>query len=296
MRKFTLGIFMLALMLSALSFTGCFLYEDPDLSKCPQDVRIELQWIGVDPLDDTEKIPVTVYSQNSLVLDTLSDINGIDVLLHPAVYEVVGWEEVPNVAVTGHTVSLLADRENRFLPVTRFSAGSGRGEIVAEKTEQVILLPMREQVRELVIMVEFTGNIAPQVTGIGGELHGTALSRDVSDAFPPQSGRQRPYATTRTDAIYDFGREVRSGKVWFTGENNLLGIDGDSDQVLDLSVTFSDGETVVYPVDVTGLMTGFHTVDVLDPWYIVLRLNISMDMLFTIEDWYGGAELYLDAQ
>ena len=287
---------MLALMLFALSFTGCFLYEDPDLSKCPQDVRIELQWIDVDPLDDTEKIPVNVYSQNALVLDTLSNINGVDVLLNPAAYEVVGWEEVPNVSINGNTVSMLTNQENRLLPVTRFSAGKGQGEVIAEKAGQVILLPMREQVRELIIMVEFTGNIAPQVTAIGGDLHGTTLSRDVSDAFPPQSGRQRPYAITRTDAVYDFGREVRSGQVWFTGENNLLGIDGDSDQILDLSVTFSDGETVVYPVDVTGLMTGFHTVDVLDPWYIVLRLNISMDMLFTIEDWYGGAELYLDAQ
>lgn len=277
--------------------TGCFLYDDPDLSECPTDVRIELQWKDCGPIDENENVVVKVYSGGGMVLDTISNIYGIHVALAPAEYEVVGWEPYRNVTIEGHTISLSAERYDRTLPVNIFSAGMGTGTIVPSVEHQVIYLPMRRQVRELIVIVEFTGNLAPGVASMKGDLGGVALSREIENGFPPESGRQRPYAISRTDAIYDFTRGIRdNGRIGFTASDNLIGIDGDSDQILNLQVGFSDGGTASYPIDITGLMTGFHTVDVCDPWYVILQVNMSLDMLITIEDWYGGTESYLVAE
>ena len=287
----------ICIFLIAATLSGCSIYNDPDIPECPVDVRIELQWIDTEPLSDTENVDVKAYNGSDLIINTTSDIYGTDVILAPDRYEVVGYEQSPNISISGHTISVATDGNSRMMPINKFSAGVGSGTVLPNRAHQVIYLPMREQVRELIIMVEFTGNLAQGVTGIDGDLEGVTLSRDINDAFPTASGRQRPYAISRTDEPYDFSREQRGNEdIWFSGTRNLIGIDGDSDQILNLEATLSDGQAINYPVDVTGMMTGFHTENVSDPWYIILKLNLDLDMLITIEDWYGGTDSNMIAE
>lgn len=290
MRKYTL--FFLCLF-PILAFDSCVKQGAGDPWKCPRNLRVVFDWIDSQPIDQQEQIKLAVVDPDNIETDYLSDIYGRDITLMPKEYDFVGTETATNVTVSGRKVSVAVGGDGLALDPTPFSGGATTAQVTPET--EVIHVPMHQQTRELVILVKVGGDLASEVTGMEGTFHGIATSRDINNGFPPGENQNRPYDITRGDIAYSFQAETIPNEIWYSGTRRLIGIDGDNNQDLALTVHFNNGDVRKMTLDATSRMTGFHTQDLPGPWYLIFEIDINLELEMTIVDWIDAPPSWITA-
>lgn len=287
-------IFLLLLTLTVISCV-----KSSDLDDCVEQMRIELRWILTEPVDYDESVPIEVIPETVRSQYTItSDVYGVNVDLRVDEYTIVGYESAQNSTVDVNTqiVSIPTGPNGMALEPEIFSAGSNTVQVTLADKSLIIPLPMYRQVRPLIIEIEIEGDGSPLIQGITGVLHGIALERSISNGFPPTNGQNRPAAIRNGSIDYNLLPLTRTvGDSWFGGSRNLLGIDGTVNQILDLVITFTDGSSTTLSLDVTDDLSEFQTVDINEPWYIIIVLEAGFNLEVSIADWKAGAESWITA-
>ena len=182
-----------------LCIITCFLAfscvrEDVDLSQCYRNLKIVLDWINSQPRNEQDSINIAINSANFPEIDIKSDRYGTDVDLLPRTYDITGWETTPNVNVSGRTVSLATNPDGSPIDPITFSGGAVTATVDENIEFQTIVLPVRQQTRELIFRIKFLGDGLNLLEGLQGHADGIAVTRDINAAFPPADGRVRPAA------------------------------------------------------------------------------------------------------
>jgi len=281
------------IIFTSLFITSCI---RDGLEDCIRRIRIELDWIDTDPREDGEQLELIILSSNGEEIDTSVDEYGKYVDLATGKYTIVTWETTSNIQVSGRTLSVATNADGSALEPTLFSGGAAEAEVTLSNDNLVIPVPLHQQVRPLVIKVEFLGDTFELVEGMKGTLHGITLSRDINNGFPPVDGRNRPPALTNGIMNYTFTQEnLRQDEEWFSASRNLIGVDGDAAQTLDLNIQLATGDNAELSLDVTGELIEFHTEKIHEPWYIIITIDLGINLELEIVDWIAGPDSWLTA-
>ncbi len=268
--------------------------ECPDLM---EKIRIELQWLDTQPKDENETLNLTITPTNGETIETTTNRYGKQVELYPGTYTISAWETANNITVNGRTISVATDTDGFALQPDSLSGGATTTEVILTTDSLIIPVPVHQQTRELIVEVDFTGDGMSIVDGLEGILSGITLSRDITNGFPPTDNRNRPPALSNGNIRYNFSPNLlRDRDEWYYGRNRLIGVDGDANQVLDLRVSLATNDTTEISIDVTSDLLEFHTKDIHEPWYIIITLNLGINLELEIVDWYAGAESWITAR
>lgn len=282
--------------LSLLTLTVVSCVKD-SLDDCFQWMRIELRWISTQPVDDSESVKIEVIPLTSeSEYEITSDIYGVNVNLRVGEYKIVGHEASSNVDIDydNLTVEVGTAADGMALEPDIFSAGSTITNVARSDESLVIPVPMYRQSRTLLIGIDFQGDGAPLVTQVEGVLSGITIKRNLDNGFPPVNELTRPPAITNGSIQYKFGPVTRAIEdARFVDSKRLLGIDGNTTQVINLDVEFEDGTSESLSFDITEDMVGFHTQDINEPWYIIITLEAGINLNVEIVDWLAGPESWI---
>lgn len=266
-----------------------------DLEECVRKVRIEPEWINTEPVNDAGPVHISVASRvpgtSTLYMET--DRYGKDVDLLPGTYDLIGWEDAANVTVNERIVTLAEGADGFAAEPGEFSGGTAYGETVKEVSgTQILYVPMRQQTRELIIRINFNGDLSILIEKVEAVVSGIALSRDIDEGFEPADGQPRHPAITSGEAYYLFAVEPNPlRQIWYRGEHRLIGIDGDAPQELEVRVAGVDGSFTPVFLDISEAMDKFHVDnDVRKPLVINLYLNLGLHLDLVIENWEFGDE------
>lgn len=298
--------FMLSLLLLTGLASSC-IRDGEKLDDCTRRMRIELRWIETSPLNSRETVdigidPLTAGPQSNeapVARRLKSDVYGVDVDMLLGSYNIIGWEPYSNVDLDNgnHTLKVHTQADGTAESPAIFSAGLVPA-WESSAASEIIELPMYRQVRPLVIEINFIGDGYVWIGGVAGTLRGIALERAMTDAFPPVNGLSRPAAIEAGSTNYAFApADNAKAGIWYTGVRNLIGVDGNSRQILDLTVSFTgDNEPASFEFDVTDQLAGFQTKNVGEPWYVVLTLNMGANLDVGVVDWLSGPESWITAR
>ncbi|MCC8089006.1 MAG: hypothetical protein LIO79_07060 [Rikenellaceae bacterium] len=279
-----------------LFISAACIKDSNDSDDCWKKLKIEPRWIDTSPQssESTVRITATSVEDQDDVYNFTSGIDGINVEMAAGTYEFIGWEPSDNVTIDKRTVTVGTHTSGTALEAGAFSGGTTEAVVNSDDTYQVIPLPMYRQTRELYVRIIFSGNGLSLINEVVGTITGIALSRDIDNGFPPRDGETRPEVLRNGTVSFTFLPENTDG--WYIDGHNLIGIDGDSVQDLDVRVMYSDASFSDISVDVTDAFDDFHTVNVLEPMYIVIQLNIGINFEMDVTDWSSGSESWLTAQ
>lgn len=93
---------------------------------------------------------------------------------------------------------------------------------------------------------------------------------------------------------YDLAEKDADG--YYTDSHRLLGLDGNADQNLVLTIHYKDGFTRNFNYEITSDLDGFLTEAVTAPWIIRIVLRAGADFTADIEDWQAGPEEWIDVK
>ena len=295
MKKYFIPLLALGAMFTV---TSCI---EESTDHCPKKANVLLDWVETLPITE-EGNPVNVViipgdGSNEQVYD--SDTHSPDVEIPVGeqtilVYEKNGDKHVNN---RQQTVSVDTDDDGKMNDEPDyFSGGSVKVDV---QPNSDLELPLYKQVRELIIELKLTGPGADYIAGITGNFDGIATERHINNGFRPVDPTvTRSPAIRKGDVDYTFDNVENESDAFFSGSRKLLGIDGEGKQILTLTITFKNGDTHFFPVDVTELMDGFHTED-LDtegserPWYIKLAFEVATSFEIVIVDWEDGGSSWI---
>lgn len=293
--------FKLSILFGLILLSSC-VRDGENLDECIRRIRIELRWMDTQPLDNSERVNIEIVPTTTTASpksDITSDIYGVDLDLLTGGYAITGWESYTDVDLnkTDLTVGVHTLADGTAMSPAIFSAGHTNTTVEMSNESLIIPLPMYRQVRPVVIEINFIGDAYSLVNGVTGTLKNIALERSLDNAFPPVNALSRPAATKSGNMNYTFGLADNIGSgIWYTGTKNLIGIDGNSSQTLDLTVSFTgDNQPATYAFDVTGQLNEYHTKKINEPWYIILTLNLGATLDITIVDWIAGPESWIVA-
>lgn len=279
------------LSLCAVAGISACVKQSPDLDDCETGVRLLFDWVSSAVRNDTDSLNVRItgsagnYSMNAAP-------GGRDIEILPGSYRFTAWETASNVTVDGTTVTVSSTGGAADEP-QEFTAGTITDDISNQDGYQTVTVPMYQQTRDLIIRLRFTGDGVSLIRNASGSVDGIALSREMIYGFPPVDGRLRPVAITDGSVGYEF---LQADDGWYMGRRTLLGIDGDSDQTLSLTIGFDEGYTTDGSVEITADLNPFHTQDIGEPWVISLSVEVGATFEMVIVDWYSGSESWLEAE
>ncbi|MCD7978314.1 MAG: hypothetical protein LUG51_14610 [Tannerellaceae bacterium] len=269
--------------------------EDRDLSDCYQKIIIEFDWSLVQQQQRVdEKVEVIITDEANHSSEMLIDREGAEVELMPDMYEFVGDETHENVILQRCTLTVRTGADGNYLEPAYFTGGSVEKEINLTDVVQIVTIPMRQQTRDLIIRVIFHGELLPYISGLDAVISGITMSREINDGFPPVDNVTVPPAYITSTVDYSF---VQTEANLFTDRHTLLGIDGNSSQILNFSLHYNNGNNDrSLSIDVTDDMEGFHTVNIYEPWVLEFELGMGPESFTaTIENWRAGPESVLIA-
>ena len=275
----------------ALLVTSCI--KEGYSSDCPGPIEIRYDWNEnqTDVANDSLNIYI-INGNDTLCVGTGSKDAGTDPELDNGVYQVVGSEPAKNVTTHGSTVSIETLPDGTATEPEDFHGGAGTLTVDKDHAVNRMDIPMRTQTRPLGIRVKIIGETTLTLDKIEGNLSGIALEREINYGFTPVNGKQRNPAIRNGHIRYTLLPENPKS---FFSQKTLLGIDGNTEQVLGMNFVLSDGTPMEQTLDVTRQMDEFHTKDVTEPWIILLTIRLEDDpvsgkVTATITDWKMGTE------
>lgn len=155
-------------------------------------------------------------------------------------------------------------------------------------------VPTMIQTRLLILKIKLTGLNAQLVESVNAVVNGITISRDLNNAFLDNGATDRFPALKSGYVNYALNTFDTDG--YHTDSRRLLGLDGNSSQIMTVNIKYKGGVQKVYTFDVTNDLNGFHTKDVVQPWIIQMKLRLGADFQANIEEWIAGPEVWIDAQ
>lgn len=277
-----------------ISFLGvsCLKSDSDDLT-CTSKVSLFYDWSHGKSIQPTDS--VMIVAADGTIIKMKTDNVGFNLDLPSGVYTVMAYEPVPNVKITNNAITIGVDANGYAIePTTPFSAGITTVNINGNASKQT--LAMYYQTRELIVKVNFTGLGISALNSIEGVMSGIALSRKITDGFPPLDGSSTYPALVSGSVKYGFtatGVGLPTTKQ-FSGSDILLGLDGASSQILNLTLHFSGGDRQV-TFDATQALSNFNTENVSEPFVIVINISISESFYADIINWLSGSLSEMDA-
>lgn len=263
-----------------------------DIEPCTRRIHVEPEWINTRPVNDEGPIHICDLPEASGMQNFALETgrNGADVELLPGTYELLAWENSQNVTVDGRIVTVATQTRALALEPTEFSGGATPGTVTGDGGLQILYIPMIQQTRQLIIRINFIGELSYLIERVEAMVTGIAVARDINSGFVPEGGENRPAVVSSGEMYYLFRAEPNPlRETWYRGERMLLGIDGNSTQELQVRVTGIDGSFTEVTQDITGAMDSFQVdTNVAQPFVINLFLNLGLDLELTIENWEIG--------
>lgn len=169
-------------------------------------------------------------------------VNTIENLFSPGRYNLYAYNTPQGISVNGTTAS------------ANYSVHGGIGWLFTGKeyitidrdTDHSVSIVMRQQVRQLTLELEITGDAADRLTGVDGTLSGVAKEINIANGIPTGNLSAPACEFSKSDGQ-------------FVSSLRLLGVDGDT-QILSLTLCFLDDNPSTYTVtsDLSGLLSGFN--------------------------------------
>jgi hypothetical protein len=156
---------------------------------------------------------------------------------------------------------------------------SGKESIAIERdTEYSFTVEMQQQVRQLILELDITGDARDRLIGIDGTLSGVARTINIDDGTPTGTTATTPFSSTQ-----------EGGK--FISDIRLLGIAGDT-QNLSLTLHFAEGNPATYTVtsDLSNRLSAFNTgkITPMTLSSIVVITPTQAGLATEISDWIPG--------
>lgn len=155
-------------------------------------------------------------------------------------------------------------------------------------------VPTYIQTRILTLKVKIEGQNADLVESVTATVDGITLSRELHNAFIENGERDRYPALSTGYAAYALDEVDKDG--FYTDSYRLLGLDGNADQNLVLTIHYKDGFKRDFNYEIDDDLAGFHTKEVTTPWIIRIVLRTGADFTADIEDWQAGPEEWIDVK
>lgn len=188
-------------------------------------------------------------------------VHAPDHLFEPGDYTLTAYNRAEGITVSGTTATVVSttvtsttddwDIEWRFVNSTPgWFFTSVQGIAIGRDRDHTFTAEMRQQVRELTLVIEPTGDAPDRITDIVGYLSGVAGSMDFATDTYTDASDMELHFTPITDGA-DAGK--------WTVTVRLLGIAGDK-QTLTGIISFADGNprAVVFGSDLTASLAGFN--------------------------------------
>ncbi|NDV80606.1 FimB/Mfa2 family fimbrial subunit [Bacteroides sp. 51] len=295
MKKYFIPLLALGAMFTV---TSCI---EESTDHCPKKANVLLDWVETLPItEDGNPVNVVIIpGDGSPEQKYDSDTHSPDIEIPVGDQTILVYEKNGEKHINNHqqTVSVEAGADGKVNDDPGFFSGGSVTVNVQPNSD--LELPLYKQVRELIIELKLSGAGAEHIVGITGNFDGIATERHINNGFRPVDHTiTRPPAIKKGNVDYTFDNIASESGAFFSGSRKLLGIDGEGKQTLTLTVTFKNGDTQVFPIDVTRLMDGFHTED-LDhegserPWYIKLGFDVDTSFEIVIVDWEDGGSSWI---
>ena len=206
---------------------------------------------------------------------TLSgSVNSIDNLFEPGRYSVYVYNRVAGITVSDNraTADYTAGISDWFF--------TGKEDVMLDRDKDyTVVVSMQQQVRQLTLELELSGDAGSRLTGIDAALSGIAGAWNIETNKPSAgSAVTVPFAFTKVAGRY-------------CATIRLLGMI-DSAQELSLTLQFTDGNPASYTVtsDLSGLLTAFNS-DKKRPLVLSAIMVVTPTQggfTSTISDWVSG--------
>lgn len=211
--------------------------------------------------------------------------NTLDHLFDPGAYRILVYNTPEHITVSSTTASVEAATPPAGLSGTfihnapDWLFASATDAVIEADKEHAVAAVMQQQVRELTLIIEPTGETTDRIESITGTLSGVAASLDIADGThgtPSNVAMTFSKITSGTDA----------GK--WSATVRLLGTAG-AEQRLAATITFTDGnpEPVNFDSDLTSVLATFNA-DKRKPLTLggsVVETPTGAGFGATIDDW-----------
>jgi len=275
--------------LCLLLFVCSCVKDKYDWDECHPKIFIQFDWSTVTKPDSDENIHVLITSADRDTMRMQIGPDGQEVRIEPKEYEFTGNTSTDSVMVDGRRVTVRQDASGNYYQPDYFAGGSVTQEIIFTDDDQVVTIPMRRQMRPLIIRVILMGQALQNLTHIESEISGIAMSRDINNGFAPIDNEPFHNAYITASVSYDLTlQEDETNRVVYSDMKNLLGLDGSAGQTLLLTPYFASGNFNPIEIPVTARMTGFHTENVDEPWVLEFTLNLIGELEASIDNWQSG--------
>ena len=177
-----------------------------------------------------------------------------DYLFEPGSYTLAAYNTPENITISGTTATVVQQTGNGAETYISNAPGwlftSVQDVAIEADTDYALTAVMRQQVRELTLVIEPSGDAAERVEAIGGTLSGAAGSLDFATDTHGAPSEVELHFTKITDGN-DAGK--------WTATVRLLGIAGDA-QRLTTTLTYTDGnpQPTSLNSDLTSALNGFN--------------------------------------
>lgn len=214
---------------AAILFTACNV-KDPIYDALPRygNVTVLTDWSGTGSGVDIPSSWIATYGGGNITID--SDIYTFPEILEAGNYTFYFYNEPGHIAIDG-TVATVEASGDDIHPLPDWFFTYRLDTVVTAGVHHEFPVPMRQQVRELTIIIEPTGSAGDRIESISASLSGVAGSLDFSGDL---------HGTPSSVAL-DFSK-ITSGDDdgnWSVTVR-LLGVTGD-EQILTGTVTYTDG-------------------------------------------------------
>lgn len=173
-----------------------------------------------------------------------------DYLFNPGSYTLAVYNPSDGITVSGTTATVAAADGSFIVNTPGWFFTSVQEVAIAADTDYSLTAVMHQQVRELTLMIEPTGDAADRIESIGGTLSGAAGSLDFATGTHGTPSEVELHFTKITSGD-DAGK--------WTATVRLLGIAGDA-QRLTATLTYTDGNPQPTSLisDLTAALDGFN--------------------------------------
>lgn len=173
-----------------------------------------------------------------------------DYLFNPGSYTLAVYNPADGITVSGTTAAVAAADGGCIVNTPGWFFTSVQEVAIAADTDYSLTAAMHQQVRELTLVIEPTGDAADRIESIGGTLSGAAGTLDFATGTHGTPSEVELHFTKITDGD-DAGK--------WTATVRLLGIAGDA-QRLTATLTYTDGnpQPTSLNSDLTAALDGFN--------------------------------------
>ncbi|MEG2068109.1 MAG: hypothetical protein RRZ65_10815 [Tannerellaceae bacterium] len=297
-----------------LSLVSCI---KENLGICPGSLDVVYDWTQTTPLADTDSLMIIGKDGKSHIISTSKEGAPLD--LPSGEYRLVAYEGNPYVNIENDVLTAQTTNEGQLGQLTPFRAGTNTLTLAPsdQTLNKKVEITMWQQTRLFVVKVHFQGAGLKFLQGVSGQLDGIAIARLIEHGFPPADAKPRHAAikTGLADLVFEKqttppAKSMNNAVVEqqdFSAEKRLLGLDGNTDQKLKLTLNL-DNTTQELEINLMDKskskalsdqnkynVLGFHVDDVLNPFLIEITIRLGQDFTADIVDWTAGPDSELDA-